>query len=252
MKIINYLFVLLFIASLSQGEVSQQNEALFQAIEKCDFRGVNVALYKGASVNAIHEKTGDNPAFFAVKKMLKIILEVNDNCYITSVPTNYWLKQLTRGAIAMSQVISIIAIWSLIEARVSKQSDFKKGILSTATVAGVFLGIGILEFYVRSYHQNKNLKGISEIVHFLLMSSELDRSYKHPQIKADLKGFINMILNIKPSGEFQLVRNFELFGKFIDVAYKLILDKSETIYFSQKAYHEHVKPSFEKIALNCG
>jgi hypothetical protein len=249
MKIFN-VWVLLFVVFLSYCEVSQQDKALFKAIEKCDFKAVNGALYKGASINAINEATGDNPAFFAVKKLLKTILEANDNCYMTSVPTSRWLEKLTRGAVITSQLISIVAIWSLIDTKVSKQSDFKSGILSTATVAGVFLGTGILEFYVRTYYQNKKIKNISEIVHLLLTSSDLNMAYIHPQIKTDLKGYFSCILNAQPSGEFELVRNYEPIGKFIDRAYKFVLDDNETVYCSQKAYLKDVKPIFEKLVIN--
>ncbi len=251
MKIINYFLGLLFFASLSYGWTAQHDKALFKAIDKCDLGAVKSALGKGASINSIDEMTGDNPVFFATKKLLKTILEANDNCYMTSAPRSRWLEKVTRGAIITSQLISIIAVWFLIDAKVSKQSDFIRGILSTAAVPGVFLGIGIPELHIRNYYQNKKIKNISEIMDLLLTSSELDRSYRHPQISTDLKGFINSILNARPSGEFELVRNYELMGKFIDVAYKFILDKHETIYFSQKAYRGHVKPAFEKIAQYC-
>lgn len=250
MKIINYLFALLFIASLSYGEVSPHDKALFRAIDTCDFKAVNAAIYKGASINAVDEVTGDTPIFFATKKLLKTILEANDNCYTTSVPTSRWLEKLTRGAVITSQLISVMAIWALIATKFSKRSDFFQGILSTAAVPAVFLGIGISEFYIKNYYQNKKFKNISQIVDLLLTSSELDRSYKHPQINADIKGFVNSILNAQPSGEFELVRNFELFGTYIDDAYKLILDQSETVCFSEKAYREHVKPTFENLVIN--
>lgn len=248
--------MLLFVISFSYGEISQldRNQALFKAIEQCDFRAVQAACYKGVSINVVDEATGDTPLFFATKKLLKTILEAHDDCYINSIPPQgRWLTELRYAIVSIAAILGGVALGATISKRYSKppigDADFI--IFPLAFGASIFTAAQ-LNVSIDNYFRNKKsevIPSLVAIINLLAMSYGWDKTYKHPKRDTDIKKFLSDIINAKPSGKLELVRNFEFFGKFIDYSYKFVLDSDETVYCSQEAYLKHVKPIFEKLKL---